>query len=155
MSYSNATIRQIVSDGNCYFRAVSDQLSGSQEGHIVLRALIIDFISQNRQKFEPYIDREHFSSWEDFLYRMRQHGTFADGTIIVASAISLRKQVIIHACGQRPVLFQPGFPNTNHDQIHLLYDSNSLHYNSLWSIDGTKLHIDTSECILFEYYRIT
>ena len=44
--------------------------------------LVFERITQNH---------EHFSSREDYNYRMRQHSTFADGTIIVASAISLRK----------------------------------------------------------------
>ncbi|CAF1364756.1 unnamed protein product [Adineta steineri] len=88
-------IPQIESDGNCYFRALSDQISGSDEGHRILRILILDFISDNRELFEPFIDHEYFSSWNDFVFKMRQDGTFADGTIIVASATLLRREIII------------------------------------------------------------
>ena len=93
---SNVTIREIEADGNCYFRALSDQISGSQEGHVILRALVIDFISHNQEKFESSIDHEHFSSWEDFICQMRQSGTFVDALVIVASSIYLHKQIIIH-----------------------------------------------------------
>ncbi|CAF1458042.1 unnamed protein product [Adineta steineri] len=67
----NVTIREIESDGNCYFRALSDQISGSQEGYIILRILILDFLSDNREVFESCIDHGYFSSWEDFIYKMR------------------------------------------------------------------------------------
>ncbi|CAF4364865.1 unnamed protein product, partial [Adineta steineri] len=131
-------IPQIESDGNCYFRALSDQISGSEEGHRILRILILDFISDNRELFEPFIDHEYFSSWNDFVFKMRQDGTFADGTIIVASATLLRREIIIHQNEQRPVLFKASFSMSNSNQIHLLYDSKNLHYNSLWQADGNK-----------------
>ncbi|CAF1297537.1 unnamed protein product [Adineta steineri] len=143
----NVTIRETESDGNCYFRALSDQISGSQEGYIILRILILDFISDNREVFESCIDHEYFSSWEDFIYKMRQGGTFADGIVVVASAMSLRRQIIIHQHEQRPVLFKSLFSISTSDQIHLVYDSKNLHYSSLLSTDGNKLSIDASECI--------
>ncbi|CAF1210325.1 unnamed protein product [Rotaria sordida] len=127
----NVTVRPIKYDGNCYFRALSDQITGSQEGHVVLRAIVIDFISDHREIFESSIDHEHFSSWEDFIYRMRQNGTFADGIVMVASAMLLRRQIIIHQRAQRPVLFKSLCFISNNNQIHLVYDSKKLHYNSL------------------------
>ncbi|CAF4047790.1 unnamed protein product, partial [Adineta steineri] len=143
----NVTIREIESDSNCYFRALSDQISGSQEGYIILRILILDFISDNREVFESCIDHEYFSSWEDFIYKMRQGGTFADAIVVVGSAMLLRRQIIIHQHEQRPVLFKSLFSISNSNQIHLVYDSKNLHYSSLLSGDDNKLSIDESECI--------
>ncbi|CAF1490476.1 unnamed protein product [Adineta steineri] len=143
----NVTTREIESDGNCYFRALSDQISGSQEGYIILRILILDFISDNREVFELSIDHEYFSSWVDFIYKMRQDGTFADAIVVVASATLLRRQIIIHQHEQRPVLFKPLFSISTSNQIHLVYDSKNLHYSSLSTTDGNKLSIDEFECI--------
>jgi OTU domain-containing protein 3 len=143
----NVTVRKVESDGNCFFRALSDQLCGSQEGHLVLRLLIIDYICENREKFETSIDHEHFRNWDDFTYRMRQHGTFADGIVVAASALSLRRSLIIHQETQRPVLFKPLISNTNHQQLHLAYDCKTLHYNSLCSVNDDKLYLNESECI--------
>ncbi|CAF1388907.1 unnamed protein product, partial [Rotaria sordida] len=50
-------------------RALSDQISGSEEGHIVSRIVVIDLISDNRETSALYIDREHFSSWEGVIYQ--------------------------------------------------------------------------------------
>ena len=142
----NLIIRHIESDGNCYFRAVSDQLSGSQDGHIILRLLLVDFMSDNREVFERIVDSEYFSSWDHFIDRMNQNGTFADITTVVASSMLFRRQVIIHQDAQRPMLFKSSSSITNKNQIHLGYDSKALHYHSLYTIDGNKLSIEESEC---------
>jgi len=144
----NVAVRKIKPDGNCFFRALSDQLCGCQEGHLVLRQLIMDYICENRQKFEASIDDQHFSNWEDFIYKMRQQGTFADGIMVAASALSLRRSIFIHQQLQRPILFKPLICNTSFEQIHLAYDDKTLHYTSLCSINSKKLHIDDCECTL-------
>jgi OTU domain-containing protein 3 len=141
------SIRQTQADGNCFFRALSDQICGSEEGHAVLRALVIDFLSARRETFELLIDLEHFSSWENFIWKMGQHGTFVDGNVVTGTTMLLRRQIIIHQDGQRPILFKSLFPISNNNQIHLVYDSKHLHYNSLWSIKSNRLHLDESECV--------
>jgi hypothetical protein len=93
------------------------------------------------------IDKEHFSCWDDFIYQMHQHGTFADGIAVTASAMFLRQHIIVHQHEQRPLIFKGLFPIKNDNQIHLAYDSKTLHYNSVWSFDHKKLFIDETECI--------
>jgi hypothetical protein len=139
-------IRDVESDGNCYFRGLSDQISGSQVGHIVLRALIIEFINNNAGKFQDCIDHEYYSSWDDFICKMRENGIFVDGNIIVGSAMFLQRAIIIHQYQQRPLLFKPSSMISNDNQIHLAYDCKKLHYDSLWSLEGKRLQIDESEC---------
>ncbi len=79
---------------------------------------------------------------------MRQQGTFADAIVVVASALSLHRSLIIYQETQRPALFKPLISNTNYEQIHLAYDCKTLHYNSLCSINDDKLYRNKSECIL-------
>lgn len=144
----NVAIRKIKSDGNCFFRALSDQICGSEEGHLVLRQLIMDYIDENRENFEESIDQEHFCNWDDFIYKMRQRGTYVDGIVVVASALLLHKSIIIHQQLQRPVLFKPLICNTFFQQIHLAYDEKTLHYSSLYSINNSKVHLEEAECTL-------
>ncbi|CAF3941543.1 unnamed protein product [Rotaria sordida] len=77
--------------------------------HVILRTFVIDFILDTNQRFEPSIDR--------------------------ASAMLLRRQIIIPQHAQRPVLFKCLSSITNNNQIHLVYYSKSLHCNSLCSIN--------------------
>ena len=108
----------------------------------------MDYIYENREKFKASIDQEYFSNWENLMYKTRQRGTYADGIVVAASALSLRRSIIIHQHSQRPVLFKPSICNTSFEQIHLPYDDKTLHYSSLCSINSNKLHIDDSECTL-------
>jgi hypothetical protein len=103
-------------------------------------------MSARRETFELCIDLEHFSSWDNFIWKMSQQGTFVDGNVVVGTAMLLRREIIIHRHAQRPILFKSLFPISNNNQIHLVHDSETCHYSSLWSIDGHKLHLDESEC---------
>ena len=38
-------------DGNCLFRALSHQLTGLEELHLVLRQLLVSFIASNSEMF--------------------------------------------------------------------------------------------------------
>ena len=137
----------IKSDGNCFFRALSHQLTGFEDGHMVLRELIIDYISINREIYEIAIDKQHFRCWNDFIHQMRQPGTFADEIALAASVLFLRRDIIIHQRGQRPLIFKSSFPGANERQIHLAYDSIAVHYQALSSVDCSDLHVDEAECI--------
>lgn len=106
----------------------------------------MDYVDANREKFEACIDPHHFPTWTQFQDKMRQRGTFADGTIVAAAALSFRQSIIIHEPLHRPILFKPLESNGSKQQIHLSYHPQNLHYDSLYSIDGKKLHIDDSEC---------
>eukprot|EP00897_Mesotaenium_endlicherianum_P007007 jgi/Mesen1/6334/ME000328S05624 len=51
-------IREVLPDGNCFFRAVADQQEGSQEGHARLRASTVDYIQLNSPRW-------HIRNFED------------------------------------------------------------------------------------------
>lgn len=51
-------IDYIMGDGNCFFRALSKELYGSENHHKTLRGLIVDIIADNKSKFAQFIDRE-------------------------------------------------------------------------------------------------
>lgn len=52
----NLRIVEVKADGNCFFRAVSDQLEGSKGDHVALRQKTVKYIQQNSEDFEPYIE---------------------------------------------------------------------------------------------------
>ncbi|ERF75031.1 hypothetical protein EPUS_06164 [Endocarpon pusillum Z07020] len=47
--------RPIVSDGNCLFRALSDQLFDTTERHDEIRQTVVWYLRANREQFEPFV----------------------------------------------------------------------------------------------------
>ncbi len=80
---------------------------------------------------------------------MRQRGTFVHGIVAAVSARILRQHVIIHQHGKCLLIFKTLFPVKNDNQIHVADSSKTLHYNSIWSLDGNRFHIDKTECIFY------
>jgi hypothetical protein len=48
-------LRDITGDGNCLFRALSDQLDGNESNHLTYRKQVCDYMRQNRDEFEPFV----------------------------------------------------------------------------------------------------
>lgn len=59
-------------DGNCLFRALSDQYYGSPSLHLKLREEICDWIEDHRQRYEPFVLDER--GFDVHLRCMRQQG---------------------------------------------------------------------------------
>jgi OTU domain-containing protein 3 len=49
------TLREVPGDGNCMFRALSDQLHGGSDRHLEFRAGVVEFMKSNREDFEPFL----------------------------------------------------------------------------------------------------
>lgn len=47
---------QVKADGNCFFRAVVDQLQGATGDHMALRQKVVNFIKQHSKDFEPFME---------------------------------------------------------------------------------------------------
>ena len=59
-------------DGNCLFRALSDQLYGTESRHHQLRKDICDWIQSNSVRYAPFVDDER--GLDVHLSLMRQQG---------------------------------------------------------------------------------
>ena len=47
-------IRNAQSDGNCLFRAISDQISGDENNQASFRKQIVDYMTENSDEFAPF-----------------------------------------------------------------------------------------------------
>ena len=59
-------------DGNCLFRALSDQLYGTPSYHLRLRQEICDWIAAHQSRYEPFVEDER--GFDAHLQCMRQQG---------------------------------------------------------------------------------
>ena len=104
-------------------------------------------MSAHHTRFEMYIDKDKFRSWDHFFDEIHQSDTFVDGIVIIATVIFSQRSIIIHQHQQRSLFFKTSFTHFTHDQMHMVYNSSNLHYSSIWSSDGDRLYIDKKECI--------
>ncbi|KAE9031645.1 hypothetical protein PR001_g10977 [Phytophthora rubi] len=61
----------ICKDGNCLFRAVSDQLYTNELFHQDIRRRLVDFIESDEKLFKPFIEDEDVA---DYCARLRENG---------------------------------------------------------------------------------
>ncbi|BGP43343.1 hypothetical protein JCM10450v2_007493 [Rhodotorula kratochvilovae] len=79
----------ILGDGNCLFRALSDQLYGSPSMHHAIRQEICDYLAANPDKYRLFVDEDSVKGgFEGHVREMRQNGTY--GTNIELSAFVAR-----------------------------------------------------------------
>ncbi|KAJ3497586.1 hypothetical protein NLJ89_g10330 [Agrocybe chaxingu] len=78
-------------DGNCLFRALSDQLHGSDSLHATLRREICDWIEEHKARYEPFVEDER--GIDAHLRCMRANATFGGHMELSAFAHMTRRNV--------------------------------------------------------------
>ena len=61
---------------NCMFRALSDQIHGSSDQHLNMRADVVDFMRKHRDDFEPFLVDE--TSYDRHLQLLSENGTYGN-----------------------------------------------------------------------------
>lgn len=69
----------VIGDGNCFFRAVSHQINGTESNHSQIRALAIQNLINCPEQF---IESNTEQSWLQYLQNMSRQGTWADHIVI-------------------------------------------------------------------------
>ncbi|EGG00290.1 uncharacterized protein MELLADRAFT_118089 [Melampsora larici-populina 98AG31] len=86
-------------DGNCLFRALSDQSFGHEDLHDRIRQEVCDYLERNVEKYKDFVDTDEEESWETRLMEMRKLGTYG-GHLELSAFANLH---------QRPIkVIQPG-----------------------------------------------
>ncbi|XP_059085347.1 OTU domain-containing protein 3-like [Tigriopus californicus] len=132
------TLREVPGDGNCLFRALSDQLHGTSEEHANYRQDVVNFMRQHVSDYEPFLVDE--PSFDRHLELLAQDGTFGGNDSIVAFSRMLTVTVVIHQLNE-PLWQVHGSPDGSSCpmELHISYH-NGDHYNSVRRI-GDRLGI--------------
>lgn len=80
-----------IGDGNCLFRALSDQLYGTPNYHLKLRDEICDWIASRKDRYAPFVDDER--GLDVHLRCMRTPGTYGGHLELSAFAHCKRRNV--------------------------------------------------------------
>uniref|UniRef100_A0A7N0RDF1 ubiquitinyl hydrolase 1 n=2 Tax=Kalanchoe fedtschenkoi TaxID=63787 RepID=A0A7N0RDF1_KALFE len=82
---------KVQGDGNCQFRALSDQFYRTIEHHEFVRQQVVDQLKSNREVYEGYVPMEY----SDYLEKMSRNGEWGDHVTLQAAADSYGVKVFV------------------------------------------------------------
>ncbi|KAF8624060.1 hypothetical protein AX15_006074 [Amanita polypyramis BW_CC] len=82
---------QTLGDGNCLFRALSDQYHGTDIKHAQVRQEVCDWIAMHKSRYAPFVDDER--GIEIHLRCMRENGTYGGHMELSAFAHLTRRNI--------------------------------------------------------------
>lgn len=132
----------VMGDGNCLFRALSDQYYGDGgKNHMKIRQMTVDYMAEHADEFRMFITDE---TWEQHLKRMRKDGVFGDQAEIVSFSRCANVDISIHQRDTEPLLIRPNGGDKDNRKsgeknarptLHIAYHYWE-HYSSVRRIDG-------------------
>ena len=146
---NNLVLREVLGDGNCMFRAVSDQVYGTDEHHQIIREKCMDYLVIFRKYFEPYIDED----FDDYIKEKRKNKTWGDDVELEALSEIYNRPIEIYKDSNKPIKTfhekiyeQDDKDNNNYSitPIRLSYHKKN-HYNSIVPIRGDKINFQNYE----------
>jgi OTU domain-containing protein 3 len=84
----------VTADGNCFFRAIADQLDGQEEQHAIYRQSVVDYVQEHREEFEPFVEDE--VPFNEYCSAMREDGTWAGHMELQATSLVTGCNICIH-----------------------------------------------------------
>lgn len=123
----NLKIVQVTADGNCFFRALADQLEGDQEEHEKYRKMVVQYILKNRGTFEPFIEDD--VPFDEYCESMEKDGTWAGHLELQAASLVTHSNICIHRMSS-PRWYIRNFEDQEARMVHLSYHDEE-HYNSV------------------------
>lgn len=78
ISRLNLALRDVQGDGNCLFRALADQLWGTQKRHVEVRKVVCDYLESHKESMEAFVKPflRDDETYENYVDRMRQASEF-------------------------------------------------------------------------------
>jgi len=128
----NLIVRDIKPDGNCLFRAVSDQLTGLQTGHKLYREECVYEYQSNPEAYAPFLVDE---TLEDYIEKVAKDGEWGGNLELIALSRRLHLDIIVHQFN-RP-RFEIHYEGSPIQTIHISYHEGD-HYNSIRRSDDDK-----------------
>ncbi len=124
-------IKVVAGDGNCLFRAISDQVYGKEEYHGMIREHCMNYISVEKEYFSQYIVGG-MDAFTDYVSAKRQNGEWGDDLEIEAMSEMYGRPIEIYAYDDKPMrTFHEGvFSAPGQRSIKLSYHGRS-HFNSV------------------------
>jgi len=123
---------RVASDGNCFFRAIADQVFGEESRHEEIRALVAREIARGEREFAPFVDEEPYAA---YAARVARNGEWAGHVEIIACARALKRGICIHQVDQPRWVAGTREVSDDVAVFHVSYEGGE-HYNSVRALGG-------------------
>ncbi|KXZ53403.1 hypothetical protein GPECTOR_7g1299 [Gonium pectorale] len=121
--------KQVAGDGNCQFRALSDQLYGTPEHHAAVRSLVVSTLRDHPDQYRCYVSDKPY---DVYCADMGRSGTWGDHVTLKAAADAYGiKIVVVASFANSPVINIEPERQTNSRTLFLSFWA-EVHYNSLY-----------------------
>jgi OTU domain-containing protein 3 len=121
-------VKEMGADGNCFFRAIADQLEGDESSHMTYRYAAVDYMRLNKEMYTPFIEDDE--TIDQYCDDMAKDGVWGDQLEMNALASSYKFNMVVHQVDHPSMVqcFHP--PMGSVPTLHLSYHLNE-HYNSV------------------------
>ncbi|XP_052172570.1 OVARIAN TUMOR DOMAIN-containing deubiquitinating enzyme 12-like isoform X2 [Diospyros lotus] len=120
--------RKVQGDGNCQFRALSDQFYRTAEHHKFVRQEVVNQLKSGQDMYEAYVPMEY----DDYLKKMSESGEWGDHVTLQAAADSYGVKILVITSYKDTCYIEilPKFPKSK--RVIFLSFWAEVHYNSIY-----------------------
>lgn len=137
----NFFIKDVQGDGNCLFRAVSDQVYGNENFHMIIREKCMDYIQAEREFFEKFIE----GNFDKYIEMKRKSGVWGDDVELQAISEIYNRPIEIYSGDTKPLKTfhenEDSFKNADLSQTGKNLKKESLSNLSSRQIEGNQLNL--------------
>ncbi|TVU30252.1 hypothetical protein EJB05_21862, partial [Eragrostis curvula] len=132
---------KVKGDGNCQFRALSDQLYQSPDHHEFVREQIINQLKSNRDAYDGYVPM----AYDEYLDKVSRNGEWGDHVTLQAAADKYGVKIFVMTSFKDTcyIEIQPKVQKSN--KVILLSFWAEVHYNSIYPQNGECSEVSDDE----------
>lgn len=124
-------IKKMGEDGNCMFRAVSDQIYGDPEMHDEVRAMCVDYLRAERDHFSQFVTED----FDQYLARKRQDKVYGNNVELQAMSELFNRPIEVYRSSAEPMkIFHEAYDADSATPMRVSYHRGN-HYNSVINPD--------------------
>lgn len=122
----------MVGDGNCLFRAISHQVYGTPQQHVLVRNNCIDYLQINKERFTPFVASNE-NDFDTYLKEKRKTGVWGDHVELQALCEIYKRPLYIFSETQngKVTVLQALNENLSATNSPFILSFLNEHYNSL------------------------
>jgi len=125
--------RPVEGDGNCQFRALADQLYGSEDHHAAIREQVIDQLRAEPHRYKGFVEG---GNYDDYVAEMARNGTWGDHVTLQAAADAMGARIHVLTDNLTEAFIQVLPQSQKTSKVLKISFWAEVHYNSLAERSG-------------------
>lgn len=120
--------KKVRGDGNCQFRALSDQLFGTPDRYVEVRRMAIGQLKQSPDDYSPYVPE----AFDAYVSTMAKDGEWGDHVTLQAAADVYGRRICVLSSYKESFIIDIQPQKELHPRVLWLSFWAEVHYNSLY-----------------------